>query len=92
VEIEIEVWIVYPDRPVDLEGNRTHLLSEPGHEVDAVRDEFPGVVEPELPVVTSRRIEDGEAGDVHMHVRLFQVEERTVKRAQAVHRDSSPRR
>ena len=85
VVLDVEVGVVHPDRPPQLEGDEADLLAVAGDEVELGLDHGHDVG-----VRRRRALEDRHRGDVHVGHVVLDVEERRVQGAQAVrtHRPS----
>ena len=79
VVLDVEVRVVHPHRPPELEGDEPHLLAVPRHEVELGVHHVDDVGERRR-----RALEDGDGGDVHVRHVVLDVEERGVQGAQAV--------
>ena len=79
VVLDVEVRVVHPDRPPELEGDDADLLAVARDEVELGVDHGHDVG-----VRRRRALEDGHRGDVHVGHVVLDVEERRVQGAQAV--------
>ena len=86
VVLDVEVGIVHPDRPPELQGDEADLLAVARDEVELAlhhRDDVLG---------KGRRgaLEDGDRGDVHVGHVVLDVEERRIEGAQPVRAHRPP--
>ena len=79
VVLDVEVGIVHPDRPAELEGDEAHLLAVARHQVELGLDHVDHVGERRL-----GPLEDRHRGDVHVGDVVLDVQERGVQGAQPV--------
>ena len=79
VVLDVEVRVVDPDGPAELEGHESHLLAVARHEVELGVDHLDHVGEGRR-----RSFEDRHRGDVHVRDVVLDVEERGVQGAQPV--------
>src|SRR5206468_707117 len=85
MEQGIEVRVVDPYRPGHRQGREQHFLAKPRNEMQARRDHLDQVVVGEPAARRRRRVQDGQAADVLMDVRLLYVQEGSVLRPQPLH-------
>ena len=85
VVLDVEVRVVDPDRPAEVEGNEPHNLAVPGHQGQLAGDRAVHVA-----VARRRALEDGHRRDVHVADAVLHVQERGIHRAQSVHSHGHP--
>ena len=78
VEVDVEVGVIGPHGPGQSPRNEHDLLTEPGHEVLPGGHHPDQVVEGHPLTWACPRVQDRNTGDVHVHDRSLQVEERGV--------------
>ncbi len=83
---EVEMRVVHPERPAEVQRDEPHPLAVTRHE-----RELPGDQVGEVAVLRSRALEDPHRPDVHVVDVVLDVEERGVERAHAIHRGPSGR-
>jgi len=85
VELDVDVLVLDPVGPVEVERHRDQPAPEHRRGVEPRLEELQDVLEPHEPARRRGRIVDAEPGDVQVLVAMFQVQEHVVHSGKLLH-------